>query len=264
MADIFVSYSNVNRDRAKAIAAALEKCRWSVWWDTKIPIGSAFDKVIETEIKAARSLVVLWSRASVDSEYVKNEARLGIKRKILVPAMIESVELPLAFSGLQTADLSKWDAGEPSEEFEKVLARLRGLLDAGDASGPSTKKTHPPAAGPSPLFSSPLLVRRGRDTFNLWPFVEVPPGTTDVLAWRNSECKKVSEDKSLSAEAKVQAATYIYAAASKREDEDFEQKISSKPLDEQMRLRSERTKKAMDLNRSLLEESNRLIEKIWN
>jgi hypothetical protein len=39
MADIFVSYSSKDRDRAKGVAMTLEQQGWSVWWDLQIPVG---------------------------------------------------------------------------------------------------------------------------------------------------------------------------------------------------------------------------------
>lgn len=54
MADIFVSYSSKDRDRAEAIATALAQHGWSVWWDGQIPIGKRFDEIINEQIKIAR------------------------------------------------------------------------------------------------------------------------------------------------------------------------------------------------------------------
>jgi TIR domain len=75
MADIFVSYANEDRDRAKVVAVALEHSGWSVWWDREVAIGRTWDETIEEEIEKARSVVVLWSPRSVTSDWVKNEAR---------------------------------------------------------------------------------------------------------------------------------------------------------------------------------------------
>ena len=101
---------------------------WSVWWDRRIIVGQAFDQVIERELASAKSVVVLWSSNSITSEWVKDEAAVGAKRGILVPAMIERVELPLEFSRRQTADLTGWN-GDPSHSgFQAVCEGVATIL----------------------------------------------------------------------------------------------------------------------------------------
>ena len=71
MSDIFVSYSKADRGKAEEIAAALEQQGYSVWWDRRILPGETFDTVIEAELDAASCVIVLWSRTSVVSEWVR-------------------------------------------------------------------------------------------------------------------------------------------------------------------------------------------------
>jgi hypothetical protein len=158
MADIFLSYSNEDRDRAKIVAMALEPSGWSVWWDREIPVGRTWDEVLEEEIENARAIVVLWSPASVASDWVKNEARDAKKRRILIPALIEPAKLPMEFRHIQTADLTAWKPGEQSVEFEKVLAGLRRLLGRSDEAhmaanfrSPETPTKPPPHVGTQPV-----------------------------------------------------------------------------------------------------------------
>ena len=66
-----------DRERALTLANALVGCGWSVWWDRKIIAGQTFDQVIERELETARSVVVLWSKDSISSEWVKNEAAVA-------------------------------------------------------------------------------------------------------------------------------------------------------------------------------------------
>ncbi len=65
MSDIFISYASQDRSRVEPLAKALEEQGWSVWWDRTIPPGKTFDEVIEEAIKAARCVVVLWSKISI-------------------------------------------------------------------------------------------------------------------------------------------------------------------------------------------------------
>lgn len=115
MADIFISYASQDRDRARKLASALEARGWSVWWDRNIIPGQTFDKTIEHELDTAKSVVVLWSKDSISSEWVRNEAARAVERGVLVPALIDSVKLPLEFRRKQAADLVGWH-GDPSHE----------------------------------------------------------------------------------------------------------------------------------------------------
>ena len=113
MTDVFISYASEDRERAREVASALETRGWSVWWDRKIVVGQPFDQVIEHELETAKCVVVLWSKDSILSEWVKNEAAVAAERGVLVPALIDNVKLPLEFRRKQTADLIGWD-GAPS------------------------------------------------------------------------------------------------------------------------------------------------------
>lgn len=97
MSDIFISYTSEDRTKAETLASTLEQQGWSVWWDRTIPAGKTFDEVIEEAIDAARCVVVLWSNSSVTSRWVHTEAEEGARRNILVPVLIEKVNIPLAF-----------------------------------------------------------------------------------------------------------------------------------------------------------------------
>lgn len=82
MTDIFISYASVDRPTARRLADALETRGWSVWWDHRsLRVGQHFDRVIEEAIHGARVVVVVWSKASVESEWVRDEATLALKEK---------------------------------------------------------------------------------------------------------------------------------------------------------------------------------------
>jgi len=120
VADVFISYANQDRESAHRLANALLAVGWSVWWDRKIIAGQSFDQVIERELESAKSVVVLWSRYSIASAWVKNEAAAASERGALVPACLESVKLPLEFRHKQTANLVDWN-GDPAHSGFQAL-----------------------------------------------------------------------------------------------------------------------------------------------
>jgi len=111
--DVFISYASEDHDRAAKLSSALSALGWSVWFDRRIIAGQAFDQEIERELETAKSVVVLWSKHSLASEWVRNEATVASERGVLVPAIIESVKPPLEIRRKQTAELIGWK-GEPS------------------------------------------------------------------------------------------------------------------------------------------------------
>ena len=74
MADVFMSYVSKERATAQHIAHALEASGFLVWWDRDIRVGADFSAEIQREIAAAKSVVVLWSGASQQSKWVRDEA----------------------------------------------------------------------------------------------------------------------------------------------------------------------------------------------
>ena len=128
MSDIFISYASADRKKARAIAERLEQEGWDVWWDSKIVPGQTFDRVLEEALDAAKCVVVLWSENSKKSDWVRNEATVGNRRNILVPAYIEAISLPLEFMRIQTANLLGWENETSESELDKFLDAIERVL----------------------------------------------------------------------------------------------------------------------------------------
>lgn len=140
MADAFISYAREDQARAELLARRLQSAGCSVWWDRSILPGQQFDDVIETALAAARCVVVLWSKHSVRSRWVRTEAREGAQRGLLVPVLLEAVALPLEFRSFQTSDLSNWDGQGPSAEIEQILTAIWNFVRNDDTPRPSEAK----------------------------------------------------------------------------------------------------------------------------
>lgn len=129
MPDIFLSYSREDQATARRYAEAFQRAGLSVWWDQALNPGEAFDHVTEQALEEARAVVVLWSKASVGSRWVRAEATQANSSGKLVPVMIESCKRPIMFELSHTADLSAWkgDDGDPAwQSLVGGIARLAG------------------------------------------------------------------------------------------------------------------------------------------
>jgi hypothetical protein len=132
MSSIFISYATEDRGRARLLAHALEQRGWSVWWDREIPLGKAFDEVIEENLTHAQCVLVLWSKASVESRWVRAEASAAAARNVLVPVLLErELTIPLQFRMLHAADLSDWEGDTQHSEFGSLTTHIETMLGAG-------------------------------------------------------------------------------------------------------------------------------------
>jgi len=127
MADVFLSYAREDRQCAALFAQKLAQRGWTVWWDRQAQIGRSFSDEIERELELARCVIVLWSRSSVTSDWVKGEASEAMNRRVIVPIRIEEVRVPLEFRRLQTADVFDWHQSIEGDDFEACLRSIVGF-----------------------------------------------------------------------------------------------------------------------------------------
>lgn len=112
----------------------LESQGVEVWWDRDIPRGKSFNRVIEETLQQAKCAIAIWSRTSVTSEWVFNEASAARRREILVPVLIDDIEPPLEFRHLQAARLVDWKGDPADAEWTGLLDAVRRLVQqTGDA-----------------------------------------------------------------------------------------------------------------------------------
>ena len=129
MADVFVSYSRVNRDRITGVSDALEESGHNVWWDRALVPGDDYAMLIEKEIDAARCCVVAWSKTARESLWVRAEANEALDSGKLVQINLDESRLPLPFSALHFLDFSRWAGSRDEPPWGDLDTRVRRRLN---------------------------------------------------------------------------------------------------------------------------------------
>jgi TIR domain len=140
MTDVFLSYSRADRPVAEAMARELQRLGVDVWWDHDLLGGDDYRRRISDILTRVGAAIVIWSRRSVESQWVISEAAAARERRVLVPVTIDGQELPIDFRALHTTDLVSWVPGDrlPDMLLKALADRLGRELsyaDAGPRSG---------------------------------------------------------------------------------------------------------------------------------
>ena len=144
MADVFVSYVNEDRTTAEKISRGLESAGFSVWWDRHIQGGVDFGKEIDRQLHAAKTVVVLWSSRSLESEWVRDEAQQARDLKKLIPIRLDSVQPPLGFRQAQALDFGGWNGDTRVGVFSNLIDSARRFVGEGAPAAPAKVNTARP------------------------------------------------------------------------------------------------------------------------
>jgi hypothetical protein len=147
VADIFISYAREDAVRAQELADAFVSLGWSVWWDDSIRVGAPFDLVIDQQLDLAPCVVVIWSTASVASNWVRAEASAADEQGKLASVSFEhDLRLPVLFRQLRAAYLTSTDLLEQSNDASQLLADIAALTGK-QPNGIETPPPSPPSSG---------------------------------------------------------------------------------------------------------------------
>jgi len=127
-ATLFLSYAHADQAKAQRLARALEKTGHTVWWDALIEGGSRFAKSIDQALDAADAVLVLWSKQSVESDWVRDEAAQGRDRHRLVPLSLDGTLPPLGFRQIQMIDLSYWHGRADAPQMKAIERAIAAAL----------------------------------------------------------------------------------------------------------------------------------------
>lgn len=189
MADVFISYRKADRAKAEALAKALKVENLDVWWDTALETGQTFDEKIQAVLQEAKAIIVIWSRESVKSDWVRAESSIGRERGVLVPVMIQPVNIPVPFNLLHTADLIGWNGDRSHPGYRDVVKQVKTLAN----------KTHVKPLRPPPnralrnvwraIAAVAVIAAIGASTWVIKPWERFSPEARAAVAERDAKAK---------------------------------------------------------------------------
>jgi TolB-like protein/Flp pilus assembly protein TadD len=118
---VFVSYAHEDRARAQELVQALSQSGLTVWWDGLIVAGTEFASTTEQALEAATAVIVLWSRSSAASHWVRDEATRGRDRGCLVPVSLDGSEPPIGFRQYLFISLANWRGRADADEIRALV-----------------------------------------------------------------------------------------------------------------------------------------------
>lgn len=158
MPNVFISYSRRDRERVIQLADALQGEGLSVWWDPNLVPGRKFRQMIAEQLAAADCVVVVWTAASLESDWVQDEAEEARVRGVLIPVMMDPVKAPAGFRQVQAADLSQWSGNPQHPEFRALVQAAKTLAQMARAAAPV------PTPLPGAITAAPDVALRPGDT----------------------------------------------------------------------------------------------------
>lgn len=143
---IFISYSHQDSDLATNIEFALKRIGHHPFRDERLSAGDDFPHVLEREIRRAHTVLVLWTRHSVRSKWVAEEASLAARMGTLCPVSI-GVSPPFGFTTIHTPSVSPratatdvlWAVGLSQAPPPPKPIRAEPSLDDWWTDGPASK-----------------------------------------------------------------------------------------------------------------------------
>ena len=145
--DVFISCKREERALATQVAGALEAAGYTQVTDLNLANSTHFGDEIDRLIRRSRVVLVLWTEASVASDWVKSEARLGRDLGTYLGVMVEPVELPVDLRYLQAEVLD----APLTDSLPRIVGAVREMIGPAQES-PAAATTRSTALNDDLLF----------------------------------------------------------------------------------------------------------------
>jgi hypothetical protein len=162
--DVFISYSNKDRSFVDRLAKDLEAAGIAVFFDQRITPGDSWAQSLAHAIEGAKFVLVVLTPESVASEWVTQEARIGLAREAegkakVIPLMLRPCTPPPFLSDKTYASFDHdYDVG-----LNRLLSVLKGTPPSDSTQPVPGEVAHP--AGAAELARSIAEVRESVSSF---------------------------------------------------------------------------------------------------
>jgi hypothetical protein len=176
MADVFLSYAREDTARAEQVARGLQAAGLDVFWDNEIPPGTTWADYIEQKLVACKALIVLWSEHSTKSQWVREEARMGRDKGVLIPVMIDASQPPFGFGEVQAANLASWNGEADNPNWRRFIDAVMRATNTEARPQPAPmpplpRTVAPPPAQPQAAWSAPAAPAAKKGGVPVWVWV---------------------------------------------------------------------------------------------
>jgi TolB-like protein/Flp pilus assembly protein TadD len=158
---VFFSYSRVDQKQALPIIAAIESHGYKVWWDGVLEGGTSYLETTEEALESAKAVVVLWSKTSISSHWVRDEAMSGRGRERLIPLSLDGTIAPLGFRQVQSINFEDWKNDQQSPPVQELCRVLDAMHDRPAGSRPTQQQASITPQPTSLLTRRNLLIAGG-------------------------------------------------------------------------------------------------------
>ncbi|MBB6091331.1 hypothetical protein HNQ60_000177 [Povalibacter uvarum] len=128
LGQVFISVKSEEYAAAENLEKALNDAGYTAWWAAKITNGTDWHGNIDAALQSCDCVVVLWSRKSAESIWVRHEASQAIARGIYVPVLLETVDLKDPYSRIQATVVSGLLGDASAPGIRNVVHRVQALV----------------------------------------------------------------------------------------------------------------------------------------
>ena len=129
MSGLFLSYSRADRALADQIIRGLRAVGVAVWWDEDMR-GVDWQMELEHRISELAGVMVIWSPHSLNSNPVRDEARLALETDKLVNVLSGLTKPPFPYDRINGLPIDGWTGREPHRGWNRLIETVEELVVA--------------------------------------------------------------------------------------------------------------------------------------